>query len=253
MCSRSQSVHSPRYRRPRLYRPRPPRCRRRVATHSTTTNQCCYSPLTTPYPYLLLLHSCVVAAPPLPLCYCCYCYCSCSAQLGQIGHTPNPHPHPSSLAASNSSSSAPVLPPASQTSRPRTLSSAPLAHSTSSKHQPHLTRPDQAPTQLQHSSPLAVLHAYAYCAARVLAACCLRACLCVVRRYASLQAVACCLLCAVVTTAPPTQLDLSSASAPCRPPAPLSKHPSPWPTSTTRSSVLCVTRMAAIAARDASA
>jgi hypothetical protein len=151
MCSRSQSVHSPRYRRPRLYRPRPPRCRRRVAIHSTTTNQCCYSPFTTPYPYLLLLHSCVVAAPPLPLCYCCYCYCSCSAQLGQIGHTPNPHPHPSSLAASNSSSSAPVLPPASQTSRPRTLSVL-LAHSTSSKHQPHLTRPDQAPTQLSPSS-----------------------------------------------------------------------------------------------------
>jgi len=210
--SLAAAAHSPRYRR--LYRPRPSRRRRRrrVAVHSTTTTSptqcCCCSSLTapeTPYLYPLLAVwswrnlSATTATALLLLC-----------PARPIGHTPNPHPAP--VAPSQQATALPPARPSTQDPPTR----APLAHSpTSSKHkhqhQPHPTRPHQASSQhSSHPAPAARLSPSSYTPivlGRLLAcwpACCLRACLCVVRRYASLQLLLACLLCAVVTTAPPT-------------------------------------------------
>lgn len=110
-------------------------------------------------------------------------------------------PHPiHTQAPSQSSSSAPVLPPArSPGPGPSQCSSRPLQQQQAPA-SPH-TSPDQAPAPAKLASRRP---SYTPIVLGCLLACCLRACLCVVRRYASLQALACCLLCAVVTTAPPT-------------------------------------------------
>ena len=92
--------------------------------------------------------------------------------------------------------------PPSQISRPRTLSvllSPTRTAASTSLTSPHPTKLPPAPAKLASRRP-----SYTPIVLGCLLACCLRACLCVVRRYASLQALACCLLCAVVTTAPPT-------------------------------------------------
>lgn len=133
-----------------------------------------------------------------------------------IGHTPNPHPAPVAPKQQQQQLSAPDLPPAQDpllcllccSSRPLAQQQAPAS--------PHPT--DQAPTTAPQPAPASSRLSPSYTPIAVLG--CLLACLCVVRRYASLQLLLACLLAACCAGHHRAAHHSSSTSSPLRNAAP---------------------------------